>query len=51
MKLQASDRNNLLQLADYVVGVTAGVFQGNQFARDMDGRYLRGRVMSRRRWP
>lgn len=51
VKLQASDRNNLLQLADYVVGVTAGVFQGNQFARDMDGRYLRGRVMSRRRWP
>lgn len=51
VKLEASDRNNLLQLADYVVGVSSGVFQGNQFARDMDRRYLRSHVMSRRRWP
>lgn len=51
VKLQDSHANNLLQLADYVVGVGAGALQGHTEETDLRRRFLVDRERSQVRWP
>lgn len=51
VKMQRSDGNNLLQLADYVVGITNRLLQGRQLESDLWRRHLRTHEVSREVWP
>lgn len=51
VKIQRSDGNNLLQLADYVVGVANRTLRGVQQEVDFRQRYLIRHEMNRRVWP
>ena len=51
VKVQRSDGNNLLQLADYVVGVANRSLRGIQQEESFRQRYLIRHEMSRKVWP
>lgn len=51
LKTEASHKNNLLQLADYVVGVSAGTFQGNRTSAALHREFLASHETTRRLWP
>ena len=51
VRMQRSDGNNLLQLADYVVGVANRLLQGRQRESALWQRYLRSHEVSRVVWP
>ena len=51
LKTQASRTNNLLQLADYVVGVTAGALYEKPTDLALHDQFLRSHQATLRRWP
>ena len=51
LKDQRSESHNLLQLADYVVGVSARVLNGHSDGSRLRSRHLQGREATWRVWP
>ena len=51
IKQQDSHRNNLLQLADYVASISNQAISGKGEARQLQGRYLRRKEVTRGSWP
>ena len=51
VKLQRSDGNNLLQLADYVAGVLNRVISGKQDGIELRRKYLAARELTVQVWP
>ena len=51
VRQQDSHRNNLLQLADYVAGVSMRAMMGDSEAREMKARFLKAKELTRELWP
>lgn len=51
VRQQDSHRNNLLQLADYVAGISRGAIEGKPEAIELQNEYLRVKEATREIWP